>query len=71
MELSIDVVPGTVPISRAPYRMAPMELKVLKAQLHDLLEKGSLDRVFRLGVRQFYLLKESRVLCVCALIIGS
>ena len=34
------------PISRAPYRMAPMELKELKSQLQELLDKG----FFRLSV---------------------
>ena len=29
----IEVVPGTAPISKAPYRMAPAELKELQAQL--------------------------------------
>ena len=37
---SIEVVHGTTPISRAPYRMAPIELKELKTQLHELLDKG-------------------------------
>ncbi|XP_075521371.1 uncharacterized protein LOC142554593 [Primulina tabacum] len=31
---------GTAPISKAPYRMAPTEMKELKNQLHDLLDKG-------------------------------
>ena len=31
--LSIDILPGTAPISRAPYCMAPTELKELKTQL--------------------------------------
>ena len=30
VDLSIEVVHGTTPISRAPYRMAPTELKELK-----------------------------------------
>ena len=30
VELSIEIVPGTTPISRAPYRMAPFELKELR-----------------------------------------
>ena len=30
VDLSIDVVQGTIPISRAPYHMAPTELKELK-----------------------------------------
>ena len=40
VDLSIEVVKGTTPISRAPYRMAPTELKDLKTQLHELLDKG-------------------------------
>ena len=40
IEFCIDVVPGTVPISLPPYRMAPAELKELKEQLQDLLDKG-------------------------------
>ena len=33
VDLSIEVVQGTTSISRAPYRMAPTELKELKTQL--------------------------------------
>ena len=29
MEFCIEVVPGTVPIAKAPYRMAPRELQEL------------------------------------------
>nr|CAD1829912.1 unnamed protein product [Ananas comosus var. bracteatus] len=36
----IDLVPGTVPISKASYWMVPAELKELQAQLIDLLDKG-------------------------------
>ena len=36
----IDLLPGTTPISKAPYRIAPAEMKELKAQLQDLLDKG-------------------------------
>ncbi|XP_021595194.1 uncharacterized protein LOC110602075 [Manihot esculenta] len=39
-EFFIDLNPGTAPISMAPYRMAPTELKELKAQLQELLDKG-------------------------------
>lgn len=39
IEFSIDVVPGTQPISIPPYRMALAELKELKDQLQDLLDK--------------------------------
>ncbi|GKV41417.1 hypothetical protein SLEP1_g48955 [Rubroshorea leprosula] len=37
---TIDLVPGTAPISQQPYRMAPAELIELKKQLQELLDKG-------------------------------
>lgn len=40
VEFSVELVPGTVPISKAPYRLAPTELKELKDQIQELLEKG-------------------------------
>ncbi|KAD3066980.1 hypothetical protein E3N88_34860 [Mikania micrantha] len=40
VEFTIDLIPGAEPISKAPYRMAPLELKELKEQLHKLLELG-------------------------------
>ncbi|CAH9094254.1 unnamed protein product [Cuscuta europaea] len=40
VEFSIDLLPGTAPISKAPYRMAPKEMQELKEQLEELLEKG-------------------------------
>jgi len=40
VEFCIDLTPGATPISKAPYRMAPAELKELKAQLEELLKKG-------------------------------
>ncbi|KAG1116507.1 hypothetical protein G6F42_013675 [Rhizopus arrhizus] len=39
----IELEPGTKPISRAPYRMSPLELKELKKQLDDLLSKGFIE----------------------------
>ncbi|XP_022931755.1 uncharacterized protein LOC111438022 [Cucurbita moschata] len=40
VDFIIELEPGTGPISKAPYRMAPVELKELKVQLQDLLDKG-------------------------------
>ena len=40
VDLAIEVLHGTTPISRAPYRMALTELKELKTQLQELLDKG-------------------------------
>ena len=40
VDFEIDLEPGTAPISKAPYRMAPAELRELKEQLKELLDKG-------------------------------
>ena len=40
IEFEIELMPGTRPISIPPYRMAPAELKELKEQLQELVEKG-------------------------------
>src|SRR5580765_777218 len=40
IEFEIDLIPGTGPVSVAPYRMAPAELVELKSQLEDLSSKG-------------------------------
>ncbi|XP_073060027.1 uncharacterized protein [Primulina eburnea] len=39
VEFEINLVPNATPISIAPYRMAPAELKELKEQLQELLDK--------------------------------
>ena len=38
VEFTIDLIPGTDPISIPPYRMAPAELRELKAQLEELFK---------------------------------
>ena len=40
VEFVIDLIPGTVPIARRPYKMAPLELAELKKQLDESLKKG-------------------------------
>ncbi|GJX65269.1 hypothetical protein Tco_0299612 [Tanacetum coccineum] len=40
VEFNIELIPGAEPISKAPYRMAPIELKELKDQLQELLERA-------------------------------
>jgi len=40
VECAIELIPGTAPISRRPYRMPPNELAELKNQLKELLDKG-------------------------------
>nr|GEU83320.1 hypothetical protein [Tanacetum cinerariifolium] len=40
VKFKIDLVPGAAPIARAPYLLAPSEMKELSEQLKELLEKG-------------------------------
>ncbi|KAA3471220.1 DNA/RNA polymerases superfamily protein [Gossypium australe] len=40
VEFSIDLILGTTPISILPHKMAPTNLKELKAQLQELLDRG-------------------------------
>jgi hypothetical protein len=40
VQFTIELQPGTTPISRRPYKMTPMELAELKMQLNKLLDKS-------------------------------
>nr|GFD22755.1 putative reverse transcriptase domain-containing protein [Tanacetum cinerariifolium] len=40
VDINIELIPGAEPISKASYRMDPVELKELKDQLQELLERG-------------------------------
>ncbi|GJX33896.1 hypothetical protein Tco_0245453 [Tanacetum coccineum] len=40
VEFHIDLIPGVAPIARAPYRLAPSEMKELLDQLQELSDKG-------------------------------
>ncbi|KAJ0957077.1 putative nucleotidyltransferase, Ribonuclease H [Helianthus annuus] len=40
VEFRIDIIPGAAPVARAPYRLAPTEMKELRTQLDELLAKG-------------------------------
>jgi hypothetical protein len=40
VEFTIELQPGTSPISRCPYKMTPKELAELKVQLNELRDKG-------------------------------
>ncbi|GJU72874.1 hypothetical protein Tco_1264279 [Tanacetum coccineum] len=40
VEFRIDLIPGAAPVARAPYRLAPSEIKELSKQLQELSEKG-------------------------------
>nr|GFB81313.1 putative reverse transcriptase domain-containing protein [Tanacetum cinerariifolium] len=40
VEFQIDLVPGAAPVARAPYRLAPFEMKELAEQQKELSNKG-------------------------------
>ncbi|GKE74863.1 hypothetical protein Tco_1536904, partial [Tanacetum coccineum] len=40
VEFQIDLVPGVTPVARAPYRLAPFEMKELSEKLKELSDKG-------------------------------
>nr|GEX05122.1 putative reverse transcriptase domain-containing protein [Tanacetum cinerariifolium] len=40
IDFQIDLVLGAAPVARAPYRLAPSEMRELSVQLQELLEKG-------------------------------
>ncbi|GJR07558.1 hypothetical protein Tco_0790210 [Tanacetum coccineum] len=40
VEFQIDLVPGAAPVARAPYQLAPSEMKELSEQLQELSDKG-------------------------------
>nr|GEW12726.1 putative reverse transcriptase domain-containing protein [Tanacetum cinerariifolium] len=40
VEFQIDLIPGAAPVARAPYRLAPSDMKELSEQLQDLSDKG-------------------------------
>jgi hypothetical protein len=40
IEFKIELQPGTAPVVKAPSKMSPVEMKELKVQLQELLDKG-------------------------------
>ena len=66
IEFSIDVVPGATPASITPYRMAPLELKELKLQLQELLDKGFIrPSVSPWGAPMLFVKKKDGTLRLC------
>ena len=55
LEFTIDLTTGSAPISQAPYRMALSELKELKVQLQDLVNRGFIRPSVSHGEHQYYL----------------
>ncbi|GJR19830.1 hypothetical protein Tco_0968357 [Tanacetum coccineum] len=59
----IDLVPGTAPVARAPYRLAPSEMKELSEQLKELSDKGFINTQFlTLGSSGLVCQEEGRII---------
>nr|GEW74423.1 putative reverse transcriptase domain, aspartic peptidase domain protein [Tanacetum cinerariifolium] len=54
VEFRIDLVPSAAPVTRAPYQLAPSEMKELAKQLQDLSKKDSFVLVHHRGEHQCY-----------------
>ena len=66
VDLSIEILPRIAPTSRAPFRMAPTELKELKIQLQELLDKGFIrPSVSPYGAPAFFVKKKDDTLWMC------
>ncbi|GJT11640.1 putative reverse transcriptase domain-containing protein [Tanacetum coccineum] len=40
VEFQIDLIPGATPVTRTPYRLAPLKMKELSNQLQELTDRG-------------------------------
>ncbi|GJQ93295.1 putative reverse transcriptase domain-containing protein [Tanacetum coccineum] len=65
IEFGIELIPGAEPISKAPYRMAPVELKELKEQLQEMLENDVIDRVSPWGAPVLFVKKKDGSMRLC------
>jgi hypothetical protein len=69
IELSIELLPETAPISKITYRMVVKDLGELKKQIEELLEKGFIHPSLSPWELQLYLLIRKLVQEECVLII--
>ncbi|GKE24678.1 putative reverse transcriptase domain-containing protein, partial [Tanacetum coccineum] len=66
VELTIELIPGAEPISKALYRMAPVELKERKDHLQELLEQGFIrSSVFPQGAPVLFVKKKDGSMRLC------
>ena len=66
IDYHIDLVLGTEPVSRAPYKMTIHELNELKIQLEELMEKGNIHpSVSPWGAPVIFVKNKDRSLRLC------
>ncbi|GJT01308.1 putative reverse transcriptase domain-containing protein [Tanacetum coccineum] len=67
VEFQIDLVPGAAPVARAPYQLAPSEMKELSEQLKELSDKGFIrPSSSPWGAPVLFVKKERRIINGCA-----
>nr|GEY40782.1 putative reverse transcriptase domain-containing protein [Tanacetum cinerariifolium] len=66
VEFQIDLVPGAAPVARAPYRLAPSEMKELVEQLQELSDKGFIrPSSLSWGASVLFVKKKDGSFCMC------
>ncbi|GJY09760.1 putative reverse transcriptase domain-containing protein [Tanacetum coccineum] len=66
VEFQIDLVPGVAPVARAPYRLAPSEIKELAEQIQELSDKGFIGPSSSpLGASVLFVKKKDRSFRMC------
>jgi hypothetical protein len=66
VEFKIELILGTAPISKRPYRMPPNELAELQTQLSELLQKGLIHPSSSpWGCPTIFVKKKDQSLCMC------
>jgi hypothetical protein len=65
VEFGIECVPGTNLISKAPCRMASSELKELKEQIQELLDKGFIPSISPWGAPMLFVKKKDGSMKMC------
>ncbi|KAL8134367.1 hypothetical protein AgCh_009406 [Apium graveolens] len=66
IEFELNLAPGTGPISKAPYRMTPAEMKELASQIQELLDKGVIrPSTLPWGAPVLFVKKKDRSMRLC------
>ena len=66
LEFDIDLLPESAPIFIPPYRMALIELKKMKTQLQDLVDKGFIGPIVSSwGTPMLFVKKNDRTMRLC------
>ncbi|GKG04719.1 hypothetical protein Tco_0315106, partial [Tanacetum coccineum] len=71
IEFRLKLTPGSMPVAKSPYRLAPSELEELSGQLKELQDKGFIQPSSRLRERRYYSLRKRAILLGCTLIIEN